>query len=99
MSYNMIVFLIALAIIFILSIVWYIMYTGHLKNNCYTNGTVEGSRLFDAMQGNGGMSNVVSECPIGLPNTDDDVADALEYVEPSKLAGGLLERLYEQGRV
>lgn len=99
---NSLIFITVLAIIVFLSIVWKTFYMNYLnkigfdiqKRSGTKNDFNGRSRLLSTIKPD--LSCSKSICPIGLPNTDDDIIDALEYIKPANYAGNLLRNIYEQ---
>lgn len=104
MNSNFSVFLSALATIFLLGVFWYIFYISHLKkmkskyamNDFNKNNN---NKLLFVIKPEIFCNNLLIECPTELPNTDDDISEALNYIQPSKYASDLLEKMYEQARI
>lgn len=104
MNSNLILFFSAVDTLILLSIIWYFFYINYLQKNGYEkfkkksniNRTNKISMVIEPDLCVSGFEDI---CPIELPNTDDDVTDALKYIESANFAHDLLENLYEQTRV
>lgn len=97
MNSNILMFLIAIFILLLLSAAWYFFLSYYCKRN--GDETNKRERILSMIKFDNRLNidNVV--CPAELPNTDEDVADALKYIEATNFAGELLERLYEQAGI
>ncbi len=94
MNSSWMVLLIALIVILLLSVIWNIYYIYNNKKN-----GMNCNEIVLMMKARISKDDLHTTCSIVLPNTDHDIAEALQYVRPSKYAGNLLENLYEQTRV
>jgi len=103
MNSNVSVFLSALATIFLLGVFWYFFYSCHLKKmkSQYTGNVFNSSnnKVLSMIMSEVPYGDLKVECPVELPNTDDDISEALSYIQPSKDASNLLEKMYEQARI
>lgn len=102
MNSNFEVFVYVLVIISLLSLFWHIFFTSYLKKKGMSNDGYDNSREKKLLRViNPGLcsTNFEFECSLELPNTDDDISEALNYIEPSKYAGDLLEKMYEQAGI
>lgn len=102
MSSNFEVFVSILVIISLLSFFWYIFFTSYLKKKSRSNTVYDNNRekkLLRVIRPGFYCGNLMIECPLRLPNTDDDISEALNYIRPSKYAGDLLEKMYEQAGI
>ncbi|MCM1049647.1 MAG: hypothetical protein NC433_14620 [Clostridiales bacterium] len=103
MNSNISVLLSALATVFLLSIFWYIFYVGYLKKikSKYTNTASNSSnnKVLSIIKSEVLHDNLKVECFTELPNTDDDISEALNYIQPPKDAYSLLEKMYEQAGI
>lgn len=99
MKYNFMILAIVLVIIFLLSIICNILYICHLKkirHKDIENNSIRNNRILSIIKADVSLSGFQCTCPVELPNTDDDIADALKYIDTAKFASELLENLYEQ---
>lgn len=91
--------LIVLAVIFTLLLlggVWYLFLITYLRKDNKTKGREQVLSMFKIDK----KLDIYSVlCPAELPNTDEDVADALIYIKATNFAGDLLEKLYEQAGI
>lgn len=105
MNSSLNIFVLAVCVISLLSFIWYLFYSRYLQRNEY--------EIFVKKSNNQGMDYKVSlliepylcmetiedTCSMELSNTDDDVAETLEYIESATFARNLLEVLYEQSGI
>ena len=101
MNSNTLILIIVFLIIALLSCIWYAFYTSYsnrYKAN-FQNNNAKNIKFLSVVKPDISLSNFSTECPIVLPNTDDDIAQALKYIKPFSKAGELLENLYGQTRV
>ncbi len=99
MNSNLEIFVSVLVIISLLSLFWYIFFTSYLKKKDMSNNGYDNSRekkLLRVITSGLRCEDIRMDCPLGLPNTDDDISEALNYIQPSTYAGNLLEKMYEQ---
>lgn len=99
MKYNFMILAIVLAIIFLLGIICNMFYMYYLKKsrlNDIENDLTKNNRILSIISADVPLVAFRSMCPVELPNTDDDITDALKYVDTAKFASELLENLYEQ---
>lgn len=107
MNSNMSILIIVFAIIALLSIVWNVIFTFYSNKRGITrsnkanveNNNTKSNKLLSAIKPDISWSDFSAVCPILLPNTDEDIAEALKHIEPSSCAKELLESLYEQTRI
>ncbi len=96
---NMLIFAAVMFLIFVLSIVWYFVYTKYLKRHDKDIVHANSVEFLKALMPDLSLVHSDAECSVVLPNTDVDIAEALQFIEPSGFAGKLLESLYEQTRI
>lgn len=85
----------------VLSVAWYVFYTNYLKkqNNMHITNKNERTTILELVKFDINLKKASISCQIGLPNTDDNIADALPYIKKSDFASDLLEKLYEHTRI
>lgn len=98
---NIFIFIILAIIMSVLSVAWYVFYTNYLKrhNSMHMGSQSERTDVLGLIKLGTNPEKMSVSCQIGLPNTDDSIADALPYIKKSDFASELLENLYERARV
>lgn len=99
MKYNFMIVASVLAIIFLLSIICIMFYMYYLKKtrlNDIGNDSTENKGVLSVIRADLSLSGFQCTCPVELPNTDDDISDALKYIDTAKYTSELLENLYGQ---
>ncbi len=98
MKYNFMILAIVLAIIFLLAIICNMFYMHYLNKSRLNikNDLTKNNRILSIISADIPLVAFRSMCPVELPNTDDDITDALKYIDTAKFASKLLENLYEQ---
>lgn len=94
---NILIFLTAMLILLLLSIAWYFFLSNYYKRK--NNVTKRREQVLSVIKFDKNLDINAVLCPAELPNTDEDVADALIYIKAANFAGELLERLYEQAGI
>ncbi len=98
---NIFIFIIVAIIMFVLSVAWYVFYANYLKkqNNMHITSKNERTTVLELVKFDPNWEEIPASCQIELPNSDDNIADALPYIKKSDFASELLENLYERTRI
>lgn len=98
---NIFIVVILAIIMSVLSIAWYVFYTNYLKKheNMYVNSKNERTDVLKLVKFDTKCKKTPASCQIELPNTDDNIADILQYIKKSDFTSELLENLYELTRI
>lgn len=93
MNSSLEIFISAMVVLVVLGVIWGIFLINYLGRN---NIKKENHKILSRIKPDLSVNGFADVCPAELPNTDDDIADALKYIKPTDFANDLLENLYEQ---
>lgn len=102
MNYSLLTAICVVVILIITSLVWNRVFMSYLRKseiNKSKHGGVEKKTILNLIKPTACLGGFIIMCSILLSNTDDEVADALDYIRPSKRLNNLLEKINEQAGI
>lgn len=92
--------IVVFSILFILSFVWYRILTAPSKMNAKKEKKqIKKAAFLKKIELSHGLQAFMVVCAALLINSDEEIKNALEYIEPSRHTDSILEILYEQRRI